>query len=223
MDDNALIEAVAHSPIITATALGHATDALVLDKVVDHSFPTPTACGAWLRVTIEQKRAHLRELEQGQALQEARTFREQLQRHEDANRALAQSLEREARGRREMEARLLAQQQQLLEQLDAARQVATRQQRDAEQRREEAEATRREGDEARRAFEAARMTAAQFSQQLAALQATLKARDDTLEEQGRSLASAKQAEFRAWMVVLASAAVAALGWALLLVALLLRR
>jgi hypothetical protein len=122
MDDDELIGAVATSPTMTATALGHATDLLMLDKVADFSFPTPTAFGVWLRNTVEQKRAREQEVRQASALQEARTFQQQLQRMEEANKALAQSLEREANGRREMEAKFLSQQQQLLQQLEVGRQ-----------------------------------------------------------------------------------------------------
>jgi exodeoxyribonuclease VII large subunit len=60
LDDNALLAVVANCPVSVATALGHATDSLVLDRMADHSFPTPTACGAWLCIAIEQKRANVR-------------------------------------------------------------------------------------------------------------------------------------------------------------------
>src|SRR5262249_6462430 len=104
-----------------AVALGHATDQLVLDRVADYSFPTPTAAGAWMKTTIDQKRAHHREKEEAQAIGEAKTFKEQLQRLEQTNSALVQNAEREAQARRETEARFLAQQQALLNQLATSR------------------------------------------------------------------------------------------------------
>jgi hypothetical protein len=71
--------------------------------VADHSFPTPIACGAWLRTAIDQKRANQREAEQAKALQEARSFGEQIKRLEETNRTLAQAVERETQARREVE------------------------------------------------------------------------------------------------------------------------
>ncbi|HYT88063.1 MAG TPA: hypothetical protein VEL76_05035 [Gemmataceae bacterium] len=46
-------------PLPVLVALGHATDDLVVARVADASFPTPTALGAWLRQTVEAKRVWL--------------------------------------------------------------------------------------------------------------------------------------------------------------------
>jgi exonuclease VII large subunit len=70
LDDNDLIGAVASSPVPVAVALGHASDDLVLGRVADASFPTPTAFGAWLRSVLEDRRTQdLRAEEAGLLLQ----------------------------------------------------------------------------------------------------------------------------------------------------------
>jgi exodeoxyribonuclease VII large subunit len=56
LDDDELIGAVVRSPVPVAVALGHATDDLVLGRVADASFPTPTAFGAWLRSLLVRRR-----------------------------------------------------------------------------------------------------------------------------------------------------------------------
>jgi len=56
LDTDELIGAVARSPVPVAVALGHATDDLVLGRVADASFPTPTAFGSWLRSLLERRR-----------------------------------------------------------------------------------------------------------------------------------------------------------------------
>jgi len=52
--------------------LGHATDDLVVARVADAAFPTPTALGSWLRQMIEQKRVEARQVEEAQLLTESR-------------------------------------------------------------------------------------------------------------------------------------------------------
>jgi hypothetical protein len=70
LDDDDLISAVASSPVPVAVALRHASDDLVLGRVADASFPTPTAFGAWLRpVIVERGAGHLRAEEAGLLLQ----------------------------------------------------------------------------------------------------------------------------------------------------------
>jgi exonuclease VII large subunit len=51
-----------------AVALGHATDDLVLGRVADASFPTPTAFGAWLRSALEEKRGRARQAAEAEAI-----------------------------------------------------------------------------------------------------------------------------------------------------------
>jgi exodeoxyribonuclease VII large subunit len=121
MDDDTLLDAVARSPVPVAVALGHATDKLVLDQVADCSFPTPTALGTWMRATIEQRRAHLREVQEDEALKAAGGLRAQLQALQESNKLLNENLEKAARSRQEVEEKLLAQQKQLLDQAEAAR------------------------------------------------------------------------------------------------------
>jgi hypothetical protein len=56
LDHEALLEAVAGAAIPVAVAAGHETDRLILGRVADVSFPTPTAFGAWLRIQLENRR-----------------------------------------------------------------------------------------------------------------------------------------------------------------------
>lgn len=53
LDDEALIATVAACPVPVAAAL-------VVGRVADAAFPTPTAFGAWLRQSLDQKRAGAR-------------------------------------------------------------------------------------------------------------------------------------------------------------------
>jgi exodeoxyribonuclease VII large subunit len=68
LDDEGLIEAVAGSPVPVLVALGHATEDLVVVRVADLSFPTPTGIGRWLRDTIEHKRLQVRRVEEARLL-----------------------------------------------------------------------------------------------------------------------------------------------------------
>jgi exodeoxyribonuclease VII large subunit len=61
LDTDELIGAVAAAAVPVAVALGHATDDLVLNRVADVSFPTPTAFGAWLRGVVDEKRDRARQ------------------------------------------------------------------------------------------------------------------------------------------------------------------
>jgi len=121
LDDEDVIDAVANSPIPVAVALGHATDRLILDTVADFSFPTPTAFGSWMRTTIEQRRAHLRQLEEAKSLGESRDLRTQLQQLQDSNTNLVKNLDKAAESRQEVETKLVGQQKTLLDQIDAIR------------------------------------------------------------------------------------------------------
>src|SRR5262249_26035637 len=56
-DAGELIEAAASSPVPVVAALGHASDDLVLGRVADASFPTPTAFGSWLRACSRRPRS----------------------------------------------------------------------------------------------------------------------------------------------------------------------
>src|SRR5262245_55509782 len=69
LDADELIEAVASSPVPVVAALGHASDDLVLGRVADASFPTPTTFGAWLRACVEEKRARARRLKEAEVLE----------------------------------------------------------------------------------------------------------------------------------------------------------
>jgi exonuclease VII large subunit len=68
LDDEALIEAVAACPVPVPVALGHATDDLVLGRVADACFATPTAFGTWLRGCLEEKRARARQVREAEVL-----------------------------------------------------------------------------------------------------------------------------------------------------------
>jgi exodeoxyribonuclease VII large subunit len=72
LDDDALIEAVAGSPVPVLVALGHATDDLVVARVADAAFPSPTALGSWLRQVVEQKRVEARQVEEARLLTASR-------------------------------------------------------------------------------------------------------------------------------------------------------
>jgi exodeoxyribonuclease VII large subunit len=78
LDDDPLIGAVAGSPVPVLVALGHATDDLVVARVADAAFPTPTALGSWLRQMIEQKRVEARQVEEAQLLTESKELLAQL-------------------------------------------------------------------------------------------------------------------------------------------------
>jgi hypothetical protein len=56
LDDEELIGAVAGSPVPVLVALGHATDDLVVGRVADASFPTPTALACSFSVRRPLKR-----------------------------------------------------------------------------------------------------------------------------------------------------------------------
>jgi hypothetical protein len=57
-------------------ALGHASDELVLGRVADASFPTPTVLGAWLREVVENKR---RQAEEARLVAESKELLTQLE------------------------------------------------------------------------------------------------------------------------------------------------
>jgi hypothetical protein len=84
-----LIGAVAAAAVPVAVALGHATDDLVLNRVADVSFPTPTALGAWLRSVVEEKRDRARQVAEAEAVERADGLMEQLGRLEKVQAALA--------------------------------------------------------------------------------------------------------------------------------------
>ncbi len=63
LDDEDLIRAVAASPVPVAVAAGHVTDDLVVGRVADAAFPTPTAFGGWLRGAVDAARRRAREAE----------------------------------------------------------------------------------------------------------------------------------------------------------------
>ena len=87
-----LIGAVAGSPVPVLVALGRATDDLVVARVADASFPTPTALGAWLRDTLQQKRLQARQLEEARLITESRELLQQLGRLQQAQGAAARWL-----------------------------------------------------------------------------------------------------------------------------------
>jgi exodeoxyribonuclease VII large subunit len=89
LDEDGLIGAVASAPVPVLAAVGHATDDLVLARVADASFPTPTALGAWLRETVEQRRLHERRLEEARLLSGVESLVEGVRQLEAAKRATA--------------------------------------------------------------------------------------------------------------------------------------
>ncbi len=78
LDEEELIGAVASCPVPVAVALGHATDDLVLGRVADASFATPTAFGAWLRRCLEDKRARARDVQEAKVVTQSRELLGQL-------------------------------------------------------------------------------------------------------------------------------------------------
>jgi hypothetical protein len=59
-------------------ALGLASDELVVGRVADACFPTPTALGAWLREVIENKRRQARQAEEARLVAESKELLTQL-------------------------------------------------------------------------------------------------------------------------------------------------
>jgi exodeoxyribonuclease VII large subunit len=88
LDTDELIGAVAAAAVPVAVALGHATDDLVLNRVADVSFPTPTALGAWLRGVVEEKRDRARQAQEAEAIEKAGGLMEQLGRLQKVQAAL---------------------------------------------------------------------------------------------------------------------------------------
>ena len=84
LDTEELIGAVAAAAVPVAVALGHATDDLVLNRVADVSFPTPTALGAWLRSVVEEKRDRARQVAEAEVVERAGGLMEQLGRLQKA-------------------------------------------------------------------------------------------------------------------------------------------
>jgi hypothetical protein len=78
LDAEELIAAVASSPVPVLVALGHASDELVLGRVADASFLTPTALGAWLREVVENKRRQARQAEEARLVAESKELLTQL-------------------------------------------------------------------------------------------------------------------------------------------------
>jgi exonuclease VII large subunit len=78
LDAEELITAVASSPVPVLVALGHASDELVVGRVADACFPTPTALGAWLRDVVEDKRRQAWQAEEARLLTESKDLLAQL-------------------------------------------------------------------------------------------------------------------------------------------------
>jgi exodeoxyribonuclease VII large subunit len=78
LDTEELIGAVASSLVPVVVALGHASDELVVGRVADACFPTPTALGAWLRDVVEDKRRQARQTEEARLLTESKDLLAQL-------------------------------------------------------------------------------------------------------------------------------------------------
>ena len=68
----------AASPVPCAVAVGHAPDDLVLGRVADASFPTPTGFGAWMRVALDDRRAQQRRAEEAESLLQSQEILDQL-------------------------------------------------------------------------------------------------------------------------------------------------
>jgi exodeoxyribonuclease VII large subunit len=90
LDTEELIAAVASSPVPVLVALGHASDELVVGRVADACFPTPTALGAWLHDVVEEKRRQARQTEEARLLTESKDLLARLGRSE----AVGESLRR---------------------------------------------------------------------------------------------------------------------------------
>jgi exonuclease VII large subunit len=78
LDTEDLIADVASSLIPVLVALGHASDELVVGRVADASFPTPTALGAWFREVVEDKRRQARQTDEARLLTESKELLIQL-------------------------------------------------------------------------------------------------------------------------------------------------
>jgi len=202
MDDDELLDAVARSPVPVAVALGHASDRPVLDEVADSSFPTPTAFGAWVKNTLEQRRAHFRQAEEAEAVEGAQGLKARLQALQESNKLLNENLEKAARARQEVEEKLLGQQKQLLDQAEATCQQLNAAQKENVQLRQAAQAQQADWQS----------DVAQLSEQLVKLQASNEGLRRTVEqlraERDRSAAGA-----RLWVrVAVATGIVCVVGW-----------
>jgi hypothetical protein len=62
-------------------------DDLVVPRVADARFPTPTALGVWLRETVEAKRVQARQAEEARLLTESRELLARLDRLQAAHQA----------------------------------------------------------------------------------------------------------------------------------------
>src|SRR5262249_55614582 len=89
LDQDDLLGAVAAAPVPVAVALGHATNDLVLDRVADATFPTPTGFGAWLRHQLEERRDRATEAAEAAAVTRSRELLDQLGRPQQTQAALA--------------------------------------------------------------------------------------------------------------------------------------
>src|SRR5262245_9405853 len=78
LDNDELIGAVASSAVPVLVALGHASDDLVVARVADTSFPTPTALGSFLRQTAEARRLRARQAEEARLLAQSQELLGQL-------------------------------------------------------------------------------------------------------------------------------------------------
>jgi hypothetical protein len=88
LDTDELIGAVAGAAVPVAVALEHATDDLVLNRVADVSFSTPTALGPWLCSVAEEKRDRARQVAEAEAGERAGGLVEQLGRLQKLQAAL---------------------------------------------------------------------------------------------------------------------------------------
>jgi exodeoxyribonuclease VII large subunit len=106
LDTEEVIEVVASSPSPVVVAIGHAADQkrLVVGRVADASFPTPTALGAWLFETLKQKRLHAQQMAAAMKLEEMNQLRHQVRLLQNQRQADEQEIMRSRRAASEMQA-----------------------------------------------------------------------------------------------------------------------
>jgi hypothetical protein len=76
-------------PFARAELLAFAAADLVLGRVADASFPTPTAFGAWLRAALEEKRGRARQAAEAEAIARSQELLGQLGRVQRLRASLA--------------------------------------------------------------------------------------------------------------------------------------
>lgn len=74
LDNEQVLLAAGSCPVPIVVACGHADDYLLLERVADRAFPTPTAAGAWLRTVLRERQAERVRAQEAQQVAQAGTL-----------------------------------------------------------------------------------------------------------------------------------------------------